>query len=111
MTAAGIPVDVYGSEIDFFDEYFAHVFARPKSANWCLEWYNHVEARVVMEALWRSWEIANLTAQRDGFGVWIRDYAYPLLDRLMMDKGPFDGCDWQDERHKPNCIPLHKNGS
>jgi hypothetical protein len=96
----------YNSSREFFDNYLAHVFARPPSTNWCLEWEEHLEAKVVIHALWVNWENSYQQYALEGLAVWIRDYAYPMLERLMADKGTFDGCDWDEKRHQPSCRPL-----
>ena len=101
------PVRQYRSYVHWFDEYFAPTFARPLKTNWCNQWEHHPEVVEVINALWISWEFAIAVHEQEGMAVWIRDYAYALLlDRLQAGDGPFDGCDWKEDRHDPTCVPL-----
>jgi hypothetical protein len=103
-----IPTDVYASAEEFFDVYLSRFFVRnPRltKLSWCHQWKDHFEAAEVVFSLWRSHEVALLTPDA-GLGVWIRDYAYPLMDRLFDNDGTFNGCDWRENRHSPSGSPL-----
>ncbi len=73
--------------------FFAPVFGRRLggSTNWCASWWEHAEAIVRLEAMWRSWEVLR-GDPGTGMGVWLRDYLEPQRLVLMGDSGPFHGC-------------------
>lgn len=102
------PERIYASSKEWFTNYFARTFARPKSYPWCREWEQHEEARQVIDQLWITWESAAHAEIGDQMAVWMRDFMYPMMERLAEDKGVFHGCDWQEDppKHQPACIPL-----
>jgi hypothetical protein len=101
--------DVYASMVEFFDLCLSHIMARSKRQVWCSHWQEHEEAVVVIRALWRTWEAAQLNPI-DGMAVWMRDFCYPLLlDRLCDPQGTFNGCDWSEDQHMPTSVPLSRH--
>ncbi|KDA40857.1 DUF4913 domain-containing protein [Frankia sp. B2] len=83
-------------------EFFAPVFARPLGGEWrwCPQWWDHVEAALRLEALWRSFEHLRLNGQT-GMAVWLRDHLDHQLPRLMAPTGPFARCS-PDRPHRPH---------
>lgn len=84
---------LYGDVEAWVTGFFGPVFARRMggATNWCASWWEHAEAILRLEALWRSWEVL----RRDpgtGMGVWLRDFLEPQRLVLMGDSGPFHGC-------------------
>src|SRR5579875_3030989 len=57
--------------------FFVVTFARPGSeACWCERWWDHPEAVLRLDALWRTWEAAALDPVH-GAADWLRDYLDP----------------------------------
>jgi hypothetical protein len=80
-------------------------FARPgQQIRWCARWWDHPEAVLRLDAMWRTWEAAALDPVR-GIAVWIRDYLDPNLAVLFSPAGPFADCG--DGQHvKPSVLPV-----
>jgi Domain of unknown function (DUF4913) len=101
------PPREYDNPDDFYREILAPIFAREWMPNgvhpWCAQWDQHREAWVVVAALWNSWELLRLDPVM-GMAVWMRDYAYPLMTRLLDPTGTFCGC--TAEKHKNVIAPL-----
>jgi len=89
----------------FVEQYIVPTFARPLGGEfrWCTHWWDHIEAVLRLEALWRSWESLRLDPQT-GMGVWLRDYADHQIPRIMAPTGPFARCqpDRHDRPHEPD---------
>ncbi|GIG57118.1 hypothetical protein Lfu02_14900 [Longispora fulva] len=80
-------------------EHFSLIYARQHGGayRWCAAWWDHPEAIVRLESLWRSWE--HLRTQPLGIELWCRerlDHHQPLL---MGQAGPFAAC--TPDRHIP----------
>jgi hypothetical protein len=72
--------------------YFVLTFARPAGAVcWCEHWWDHAEAVVRLDALWRTWEAAALDPV-GGVADWLRDYLDPEISVLFSSVGPFGDC-------------------
>jgi hypothetical protein len=87
------------------NEFFVLTFGRPDGRiSWCARWWDHPEAVLRLDALWRTWEIA----ARDpltGMAVWIRDHLDPGLAVLFAHTGPFGAC--TTDRHvSPPVLPV-----
>ncbi|MFP5376538.1 MAG: DUF4913 domain-containing protein [Acidimicrobiia bacterium] len=82
------------------EQLFVPTFARRVGSRlrWCAQWWDHAEALLRLEALWRSWEALRLDPTL-GIATWLRDYLDPQLAALMNPDGPFQGCD--DTTHYP----------
>lgn len=89
---------LYGDVESWVTGFFAPVFARRMggTTNWCASWWEHAEAILRLEALWRSWEVLR-REPGTGMGVWLRDFLEPQRLVLMGDSGPFHGC--QESTH------------
>ncbi len=62
------------------------------NGTWCASWWDHEDARVRLEAVWRAWEVLRLEPTT-GIARWLRDVADPQMDRLRdRDRGPFRAC-------------------
>jgi hypothetical protein len=87
------------------NEFFVLTFARPgQQIRWCARWWDHPEAVLRLDAMWRTWEAAALDPVR-GVAVWIRDYLDPNLAVLLSPAGPFADC--SDGQHvKPSVLPV-----
>lgn len=93
---------VYGDHVEFFFQEFRAWFAEPNGgtrgrAEWCPHWRDHPEADRAVDALWRAWEVL----QRDpgtGLAVWLANYVYPIMDRVLDPGGTFAAC--SRSRHK-----------
>lgn len=84
----------YPNEGRFVHEWLLVTFRKmwTPEVRWCREWWEHPEARAVLKAVWHSWEHARHEPWR--MAPWDRDVAYPLLDRLLSQQGPFAGCEY-----------------
>ena len=96
--AAGQPEPVYPSADLWIAGFFVQVYVRPVGGalRWCQRWFEHAEAVIRLELLWRSWEVY----RRRPLGAvdW-----HDILDRqlgvLLSDGGPFAAC--TPDRHEP----------
>ena len=85
--------------------FFVLTFARPDAeAFWCERWWDHPEAVLRLDALWRTWEAAALDPVH-GVADWLREYLDPGLSVLLSPAGPFAGC--QEGTHAgPSALPV-----
>jgi hypothetical protein len=85
--------------------FFVLTFARPGcEVSWCERWWDHPEAVLRLDALWRTWEAAALDPVR-GVADWLRDYLDPGLLMLLSPAGPFAGC--REGTHAgPSALPV-----
>lgn len=91
---------------EWVEVYFAPTFIRrtTQTTRWCPSWWDHPEAYIRLEALWRSWEVCRLDAQR-GMAVWFRDFLDGQLLTLFSPAGPFEECSGEDHRDR-RPLPL-----
>jgi hypothetical protein len=91
---------LYGSADDWAAGFFAPVYTRPIGGDlrWCPRWWEHAEAAIRLELLWRSWEAYRLRPL--GAVEWHRDVLDHQLPILLSDRGPFAAC--TPERHEPS---------
>lgn len=85
---------VYSALPAFVADYLAPLYRRPLSKQqrpWCPQWWNHPEAVVRLEALWRAWE-ALRQEPRFGMSTWLLDHADRHMAVLLDPDGPFHGC-------------------
>jgi len=94
------PEPVYPSLEAWVSDWFAPVFARylGASAHWCSRWWDHAEAIIRLEELWRSWEVLHKDPAL-GMSSWLKDHLDPQRSVLMSDSGPFHACHAQEGRH------------
>lgn len=64
---------------------------RGRNVTWCPQWWEHAEAIIRLEALWRAWEHLRLDG-KTGMSVFMKDHLDHHMPTLMDGKGPFDGC-------------------
>lgn len=97
------PRPLYDSVDDWTAQFFAHVYTRPVGGDlrWCTRWYEHAEAAIRLELLWRSWEVYRHRPL--GAVEWHRDILDHQLPILLGDRGPFAAC--APDRHELS-IPL-----
>jgi len=79
---------------EFVEQVIAPLCAQHLTGNgtWCASWWDHEDARVRLEAVWRAWEVLRLEPTT-GIARWLRDVADPQMDRLRdRDRGPFRAC-------------------
>lgn len=96
------PTLYYGSVDEFVREYLRHVYRRRIDGRhrvWAARWWEHDEAVIRLEALWRAWE----HLRRDpgtGMSVWWRDHADHHMAVLMEADGPFFTADVSGESNQ-----------
>lgn len=74
-------------------EFFVLTFGRPDDQIcWCAHWWDHPEAVLRLDALWRTWEVAAASESVTAMAVWIRDHLDPGLAVLFARTGPFAAC-------------------
>ena len=101
-TAEPAPELYYGSVDEFVREYLRHVYRRRIDGRhrvWAARWWEHDEAVIRLEALWRAWE----HLRRDpgtGMSVWWRDHADHHMAVLMEPDGPFFTADVSGESNQ-----------
>ena len=92
---SGPPALYYGSVDEFVREYLRHVYRRRidgRNRVWAARWWEHDEAVIRLEALWRAWEHLRLDPST-GMSVWWRDHADYHMAVLMDENGPFAGAE------------------
>lgn len=87
------------------NEFFVLTFGRPSGEiRWCASWWDHAEAVLRLDAMWRSWEVAALDPVR-GMALWIRDVLDPNLTVLFSATGPFSDCT-SDRHARTSVLPV-----
>lgn len=91
------PELVFGSTAQWVENFLLPMYRRnmaPNGAgslNWCPQWWQHAEAIIRLEALWRAWEHLRLDG-KTGMSVFMKDHLDHHMPVLMDGSGPFDGC-------------------
>lgn len=92
----------YGSVDEFVREYLRFVYRRRidgRNRVWAARWWEHDEAVIRLEALWRAWEHLRLDPAT-GMSVWWRDHADYHMATLMDPDGPFMAADVMAETNQ-----------
>lgn len=81
-------------DLPAFVAWLAHTWRRDvhhaRTRRWCPAWWQHPEAVLTFDALWRTFETARLSPT--GIADWLVTLLHPLMDRLTADDGPLTGC-------------------
>jgi len=104
--APSVPQLYYPALPAFVENFLAPTYRRSLSAHtmtWCAEWWQHPEAMIRLDALWRAWEHLRLEPAL-GISVWLRDHADHHMRVLLSTEGPFHGC--TPDRHTPRPLPA-----
>lgn len=102
------PQPYYGSVDEFVRDYLRHVYRRRidgRNRCWAGRWWEHPEAVIRLEALWRSWEHLRLDAAT-GMSVWWRDHVDHHMAVLIDPDGPFSQATDGDENTCKHGQPL-----
>lgn len=102
--AAGL---AYGDVHAFVEGWFAPTISRPLGGThrWCPSWWDHPEAELRLDALWRAYE--HLQGDPDlGPITFLTHHLDPTLAVLLAPTGPFARC--TPDRHEPH-QPLPTN--
>lgn len=94
-------VPVFGSLAEFVEEFLVVAFARTlggPAGMWCAKWWDHTEAILRLEALWRTFEAARLDPNT-GMAVWLAQHLDHHLPILLSGTGPFGQC--RPDEHRP----------
>ncbi|ONH33425.1 MULTISPECIES: DUF4913 domain-containing protein [Protofrankia] len=86
---------------DWVEQYFRVAYPRSTGGEfrWCAQWWDHLEAVIRLEALWRAWEHAR-TDPNTGIATWHTTLLDPQLAVLCGPSGPFRAC--RPDRHEPD---------
>ncbi|MCK9931055.1 DUF4913 domain-containing protein [Frankia sp. Mgl5] len=91
----------------FVAEFLAVMFPRPLGGEfrWCPWWWDHGEAVLRLESLWRAFESLRLDGEF-GIATWLRDHFDHQWPRLLSPSGPFARCspDRTSRPHEPDPI-------
>ncbi len=85
---------VYKSVVEFVESYLSVAYARDVTTGyhvWCPQWWQHTEAVVRLDSLWRSWEFHRLDGAT-GLSEWWIGHADPHMRVLLDPNGPFKAC-------------------
>ena len=82
---------------EFFVVAFARVLGGPLG-HWCVQWWDHAEAILRLEALWRTFEAARQEPVA-GMAVWLAHHLDHHLPLLLSSAGPFGQCN--PDAHRP----------
>ena len=108
QAAENPPKLVYANKFEFFDEYLSDVYRREVTTgtqkSWCLSWWKHTEAVIVVEALWRSWEKLR-TDPGTGLSVWKKDHADHHMNVLFDPNGTFAKCSVRNGHYLLDPLP------
>ena len=74
---------------------------------WCQTWWEHPEAVLTLDALWRAWEHLGLDGAT-GMSVWLRDHYRPHMDALTDPDGPMRSCTPERHQDRPEPLPVGK---
>ncbi|WP_239405016.1 DUF4913 domain-containing protein [Frankia sp. Cj3] len=91
----------FTSVTDWVEQYLRVAYPRSTGGEfrWCAQWWDHTEAVIRLEALWRAWEHAR-TDPNTGIATWHVSYLDPQLAVLCGPSGPFRAC--RPDRHEPD---------
>ncbi|WP_308166796.1 DUF4913 domain-containing protein [Nocardia albiluteola] len=102
------PPTHYKNVAAFVDNYLRYVYQRQVTdttdAVWCPEWWEHTEAVIRLDALWRAWEHFRRNP-RTGLSIWFVDHADPHMAKLLDPAGPFKYCSAR-HGHRKLLAPL-----
>jgi hypothetical protein len=84
---------MYATVEAWVTDWFVPTFGdRLGAEDWCPRWWEHAEAVIRLESLWRPWEVLRLDPAM-GMATWLRDYLQPQWEVLIDQFGPLRGCD------------------
>ncbi len=93
----------YRNRFEFFEQFLSEVYRRDVvnggQKKWCLMWWKHSEAVLVVDALWRSWEKLRVDPGT-GMSVWKKDHADHHMNVLFDPNGTFQDCSVKNG-HRP----------
>ncbi|WP_328400854.1 DUF4913 domain-containing protein [Nocardia sp. NBC_00403] len=96
---------LFGSVVEFVESYLTLIYQRDIDIHaWCPEWWQHAEAVVRLDTLWRTWEYYRLDGNT-GLSVWFLDHADAHMGVLLSLDGPFSGCSVR-KGHSAKVPPL-----
>lgn len=100
------PTARFGTLAEFV-EWLASIWEQKISsqsiATWCPHWFEHPEAVLRLEAMWRSFEAAR-TDPLNGMATWLRDIADYQMSQLTSGDGPFRRC--RENGHRPPTLEI-----
>ncbi|WP_024805532.1 DUF4913 domain-containing protein [Nocardia sp. BMG51109] len=99
---------IYANVAEFVENYLSLVYRRQVTdltdTVWCPEWYQHAEAVVRLDALWRAWEYLRQDTTT-GMSIWFLEHADPHMTKLFDPRGPFKYCSVRNG-HRDMLSPL-----
>ena len=91
----------FDSAEDWLTEFGLPLWRRP-STIWCRSWWEHREALLRVETMWRTWEVSRWEGPL-ALSAWLRDH-YDHMTVLTNPSGTFKSCDWTSARHQLQTI-------
>ncbi len=72
-------------------EFFVLTFtSHARRKQWCGHWWDHPEAVLRLDVLWRTWETEAQRPER--MSAWLREHLDPALAGIFHPQGPFADC-------------------
>lgn len=92
----------YPSVDQFVEQFLVQIYDRPlgHGLTWCSEWWKHAEANFYLTALWHSWEGLRASGEATAMATWSVQFLFPIMDRLLSERGPFAGCQPADGQRR-----------
>jgi hypothetical protein len=106
--AEELPPTQHKNVAAFVDDYLRYIYQRQVTdttdAVWCPEWWEHIEAAIRLDALWRAWEHYRRNP-RTGLSEWFVQHADRHMAKLLDPAGPFKYCNAR-HGHRRLLAPL-----
>lgn len=102
------PAPMYPSVEAWVTGWLAPMIRRPftRDMTWCPQWWQHPEAILRLEALWRAWEHLRQEGTV-GMSVFVRDHLDPHLGFLLnRELSPFAKCSRDGHRGEEPELPV-----
>lgn len=92
------PKPLFSSSTEWANKWFAPMTQR-SVRKWCPTWWEHPEAKLRIDSMWRTWESARLDSV-SGMSTWLLHHFDPHMVQLTSVEGTFCSCT-PDKHNKP----------
>ena len=104
---AEAPAPVFSSATEWANKWFAPMTQR-SVRKWCPTWWEHPEAQLRIESMWRTWEAARLDSV-SGMSTWLLHHFDPHMAQLTSVEGTFCSCTLDKHNTPPQALdPFSK---